>query len=89
MKVNLITVALIALVILLIGEGLIVYTIYLDKLNEKMQIEQFGFYDSKVCLLIEEQLRIYQIFTPIGVSLIFSSGGMFWFIIQRSESEPD
>ena len=89
MKVNLITVALIALVILLIGEGLIVYTIYLDKLNEKMQIKQFGFYDSKVCLLTEEQLRIQQIFTPIGVSLIFISGGMFWFIIQRSESEPD
>lgn len=89
MKVNLITVALVALVILLIGEGLIICTMSLDELNKKLQLERFGFYDPKVCLLTEEQLRIYQIFTPIGVSLIFISGGMFWFIIQRSESEPD
>lgn len=89
MKINLITVALVALVILLIGEGLIVYTMSLDELNKKMQREQFGFYDPKVCLLTEEQLQIQQIFTTIGVPLIFIAGGMFWFVIQRSESEPD
>lgn len=89
MKANLITIALVALVILVIGEGLIIYTIYLDELNEKLQIEQFGFYNPRVCLLTEEQVRIHQTCATIGVPLIFISGGACWFVLQRSESEQD
>ena len=85
MKVNLYTIAIMAIVLLIVGMSLLVYSMYCEVLNRKLQVEQFGYYDSRVCLLPEEQIRIQNICIVVGLVLSFSSIGLCCVILKRPE----